>query len=70
MTVIVKQYENENYYISLEITTRYNRSIYLVQVYEMTNGEPNGYPIKEISYPINEKQKALATYRRYIKKYC
>ena len=70
MTVIVKQYENENYYISLGITTRYDRSIYLVQVYEMINGKPNGYPIREFSYPNAEKQKALATYRRYIKRYC
>ena len=29
-----------------------------------------GYPIRKAIYPIIEKKKAMATYRRYIKTYC
>ena len=29
-----------------------------------------GYPIKEMTYSINEKKNAEATFRRYVKKYC
>lgn len=71
MTVIVKQYKTDDYYVTLEIENRYGNNIYVVQVCPCyKNSDLCGYPIKEISYSISEKQKALATYRRYIKRYC
>lgn len=71
MTTVVKQHTNDNYYISLSIETRYGNDIYIVQVCPCyKNSDLCGYPIREMAYPINEKKKAYATYRRYVKKYC
>lgn len=69
MTTVIKQYKNNNYYITLEIKNRYDIAVYVVQVLPCFDKSRCGYPISEISYPIKDRKKALATYRRYIKKY-
>lgn len=69
MTLVIKQHKNNNYYISLEITIRYERSIYLVQVCPLYDENMCGYPIREMTYSIDEKKKALATFNRYKRNY-
>ena len=69
MTSVIKQHTNNNYYISLEIKMRNERIIYEVQVCPLYSENMCGYPIREISYPMNEKKKALATFNRYKRKY-
>lgn len=69
MTVTVKQYQNENYYISLEIKTNYNMNHYEVSVYPILSENECGYPIRSIIYSMDEKQKASATFNRYKKAY-
>lgn len=71
MTVTIKQHKTDDYYVTLEIENRYGNNIYVVQVCPCyKNSDLCGYPIRENSYSSTEKQKALATYRRYIKRYC
>lgn len=69
MTTVIKQHTNDNCYISLSIETRYGNNIYIVQVCPCFDDNRCGYPIRKKTYPINEKEKAYATYRRYVKKY-
>ena len=69
MTTVIKQYKNNNYYITLEIENRYDVDVYVVQVLPCIDDSRCGYPIMEMSYPIKDKKKALATYRRYVKKF-
>lgn len=67
MTIVEKSHKNENYYISLNIE-KGTPFYYSVQVFPILGGLC-GYPIKSLIYSINEKGKALATFRRYTKKY-
>ena len=66
MTMTIKSHKNDNYYITLEWS---KNNIYVVQVCPIISENLCGYPIREITYPINEKNKANNTYNRYIKKY-
>lgn len=69
MTFVDKQHINDNYYIVLERDKRYNSHFcYVVQVCPIIGGLV-GYPEREMIYSINERQKALATFNRYKKKY-
>ena len=68
MTIVEKQHTTPNYYISMEMETRRAGCVYVVKVHPMYGNEC-GYPIRTAIYPTNEKKKALATYKRYIKKY-
>ena len=56
-----------DYYVSLTVKVRYDKTVYIVQVCPM-EGDICGYPIKEMQY-IDEK-KARATYKNDVKKYC
>jgi hypothetical protein len=69
MTTTVKSYTNENYYVSLEIKTSYNSNYYEVSVCERIGECECGCPINSITYSMEEKAKALATFNRYKKKY-
>ena len=69
MTVVVNSHTNENYYIVLEIENGMRGSYYQVQVYPRISECECGYPIRNMIYGINEKEKALATFRRYKRKY-
>lgn len=69
MTIVIKQHKNNDYYISLSTENRYGIDIYIVQVLPCIDKARCGLPITEITYPIKDRKKALATYRRYVKKY-
>ena len=66
MTMNIKQHKNNNYYITMEWD---KSNIYIIQVCPIIDENLCGYPIREMTYALNEKQKALATFNRYIKKY-
>lgn len=65
MTFVEKNHTNENYYISLS----YENNCYSVQVCPRIDECLCGYPIRTMTYALSEKDKALATYKRYVKKY-
>ena len=68
MTIVEKQHATQNHYISVEITNVCGATVYSVKVCPIY-GNYCGNPIQKATYPINEPKKALATYKRYIKKY-
>lgn len=69
MTITEKQHTNENYYISMEIETRYGMTYYEVSVCPLLNAWEGGSPIKSIVYSMDERKKALATFNRYKREY-
>ena len=69
MTTTVRSCMNDNYYITLEIERRHGNDIYVVQACPVIDVYECGYPEREITYSINDKKKAYATYRRYMKRY-
>lgn len=70
MTTVIKSCESNDYYVSLNIENRHGNDVYIVKVYPCIDECKCGYPEKETTYSINDKQKAYETYKRYIKKYC
>lgn len=66
MTVCVESYKGNGNYCTIEITN----NIYVVSVCRLFDDSRAGYPFREMTYPISEKKKAMATYRRYIRNYC
>lgn len=70
MTVCTNSHTENGYYVTMEIERRYNHDVYVVKVCPCIDEFRCGYPIKEITYPINDQKKAYATYKRYINKYC
>lgn len=72
MTVCVESFKGNGNYCEIEITERYNNNIYIVSVCPIVNEKESlvGSPFRKTVYPISEKKKAMATYRRYIKTYC
>ena len=69
MDVVVEQHMNNNYYITLEIIIRWDQQLYHVQCCPLFSNGLCGYPEREMTYSINEKQKAYNTFKRYVKKY-
>lgn len=69
MTVILKSCKSNDYYVSIEIENRYGKDVYVVQVCPYYGDCLCGYPIKEMTYPYADKEKAYRAYRRYVKKY-
>lgn len=70
MTICIENYEGNGNYCEIEITEGYSNNIYVVSVCPIIDNLLVGYPIRKATYPITEKKKAMATYRRYIKTYC
>lgn len=70
MTVCIESYKGNGNYCEIEITEGYTNIVYVVSVCPIIDDLLVGYPIKKATYPISEKKKAMATYRRYIKTYC
>ena len=70
MTTVIESTMKNKYYVSLSVETRYNRELYNIQACPCYDDNRCGYPEQEMTYPIEEKKKAYATYRRYVKKYC
>ena len=69
MTTIVRNCKTDNYYITLEIERRNENDIYVVQACPCINDYECGYPEREMTYSIEDKKNAYATYRRYMKRY-
>ena len=73
MTITEREHENENYCIFLDAEKGRNGFYYKISVFEkIPNGEGGyylGFPMREMHYGLNEKEKAQATFRRYRKKY-
>lgn len=73
MTITEREHENKNYCICLESEKGRNGFHYKVSVFEKIHNREGGYylgfPIREIHYGLNEKEKAQATFRRYRRKY-
>lgn len=69
MTITEKQARTDHYYISIEIRPFGNGAYYAVQVLPLYRDGTAGYPIREMIYSLDEKQKAYRTFNRYIKNY-
>lgn len=69
MTTVVRSNTSENYYISLEVEHGYYGPYYSVQVCPRISDCECGYPIRNMTYPINEEKRANATFNRYKRKY-
>ncbi len=71
MTIVIKSVKNNHYYITLEIEERYGKLCYIVQACPILNKDLHlcGCPTREITYTMDEKKKACATFNRYTKKY-
>lgn len=69
MTIVERSHKNSNFHITLEINERYGRSYYEVQVCPMIGKHLCGNPIRQTTYAMSEKSKAVRTYSRYVKKY-
>lgn len=70
MTMTIKQHKENGYYVALDIE---KEGFYVVQAcpcHSNGNFDYCGYPERKIIYAYNEKKKAEATFRRYVKKYC
>lgn len=69
MTVVEKSHYSDNYYITLEVEEGRYGFYYEVQVCPRIGENECGYPVRSMTYSMKDRAKALATYRRYIKKY-
>lgn len=69
MTLVEKSHKNENYYITVEVQMGWHTPYYEVQVCPRISDCECGYPIKKITYCLNDKKKAYATFNRYKRKY-
>ena len=65
MTFVEKCHKDKKHHISICVQD----GLYVVQVCPAESDHYVGYPIRKITYPITDKKKAYATYRRYLKKY-
>ena len=65
MTLVTKQHETENYYISMS----YEDNLIVVQVCPKFDKNLCGFPIRKMIYNTNEEKQANNTFNRYIKKY-
>lgn len=70
MTTTIKHHKENGYCATLDIE---KEGFYVVQVcpiYNNGNFDYCGYPERKTIYAYNEKKKAEATFKRYVKKYC
>ena len=70
----IEELEEQRKAISTEIRqlkrTIWQREHYKPEVCPCYDGNRCGYPINEMYYTMEDKKKAEATFRRYVKKYC
>lgn len=66
MTLGIYEHEENGYYVTMEC----EENLYKVMVCPCYGDNMCGYPIREMYYNMNEKNKAIATFRRYVNKYC
>ena len=67
MTLAIKQHTENGCYVLMEWD---KTNVYHVVVCLCYDGNRCGYPINEMYYTMEERKKAEATFRRYVKKYC
>ena len=67
MSLVIRQQTENGYHVVMEWE---KTNIYRVAACQMIDENFCGYPINEMIYSINDKKKAEATFRRYVKKYC
>ena len=65
MTVTIMKHNTKKYHITLEI----KENCFHVQACPFIGDHLCGYPVAEYTYSINEKEKAVRTFKRYSKKY-
>jgi hypothetical protein len=65
MTTILKSHKTDDYYIALSLDFRGYGEVYSVEICPRTGANTCGYPIRSMTYSVNDKKKALATFNRY-----
>lgn len=70
MTVCIKSYSGNGVYCALDLSEAYGKMTYTVTASEMIDNQRVGSPFAKAAYPENERAKAVATYNRYVRKYC
>ena len=70
MTTTIKQCDSDDYHVSLDVENRYGNEIYVVYACPRIDECRCVYPEREMTYAIQDNEKACATYRRYVRKYC
>ena len=65
MTVTIKSFNNEKFYVYMEQTVRRGKSVIDVGICDVINGEVLS-PFRQMSYHLNVKN-ANATYNRYVR---
>ena len=67
MTLAIRQHTENGFYVVMEWV---KTNVYRVAVCLCLNDNMCGYSINEMYYTMEDKKKAEATFRRYVKKYC
>ena len=67
MSLVIRQQTENGYHVVMEWD---KTNIYRVAVCQMIDENSCGYPINQMTYSINDKKKAEAIFRRYVRKYC
>ena len=68
MTTVIEQHRENGYLVTWEID---KSGVYTVEICPHGKGSIFfGRPIRKMTYCYDEKKKAEATFRRYVKKYC
>lgn len=70
MTICVKSHSENGYHVDMCVEDRHGSSVYIVQACPMIDECRCGHPEAEMMYHVSDREKANATYRRYIRKYC
>ena len=65
MTTTLKQHKTKSHYISLSA----EGNLLIVDACPLYDNNVCGYPTSKMVYHYSEHKKALATFKRYIKKY-
>lgn len=68
MTFTIKQICNNGYYVSIEQKAE-SGAFYVSACQSFGNGLAS-YPLNSCTYSPSERAKAMATYSRYVRKYC
>lgn len=69
MTTVILTHENERYYTTMSFEARTYGNVYIVETCPRLDSCRCGYPERQMIYGENERKKAVATFKRYCKKY-
>jgi hypothetical protein len=65
MTTTIKQHKTKTHHISLYA----EGNLLIVEACPLYDDHTCGYPVNKMTYHHSEQKKAVATFKRYIKKY-